>query len=155
LLLVAVLGWTAPGAGCAAERVYTTWAPWQVDSALAAWAIKRYVDPGAQFESVVTGTRLAADRALDTPDSVYRRTAARTAFEEVVRVHGLEFNCAARLRRIVRVLELVRWRKAENPEAEAFELALNERLPRTPQRGGLEAAFAYIESFCVSEEAEK
>jgi hypothetical protein len=141
--------------GCACDawaqgRLYATWAPWQADSALAAWALKRFVDPDAQFESVATGTRLAPERALDTPDSPYRRSGARTAFEEVARVHKLDVACIERLRPIVRVLELARWRKSESPQAESFEAALNQRLPHEPGRGGLEPAFSYIDSFCAT-----
>jgi hypothetical protein len=135
----------------AQDHLYTTWAPWQADSALAAWALKRFVDPKAEFEAVTAGIRLPPHRALDTPDSAYRRSAARTAFEEVVRLHNLEFNCLGRIRPIIRLLELVRWRKSENPEAEVFEAALSQRLPSGPGRGGLEAAFSYIDAFCAKE----
>jgi hypothetical protein len=147
-IAVLVLGWS--GSAWPEGRLYTTWAPWQADSVVAAWTLKRYVDPGAQFEAVASGTRLPADRALDTPDSAYRRSGARTAFEEVVRVHKLEFACLERLRPIIRVLELARWRKSESPQAESFESALNQRLPREPGRGGLESAFAYVDSFCAT-----
>jgi hypothetical protein len=147
-MVLLVLGYA--GSVSAQGRLYTTWAPWQADSVLAAWALKRFVDPDAQFESAAGGTRLPADRALDTPDSPYRRTAARTAFEEVVRLHKLDFACIERLRPIIRVLELARWRKSESPQAEGFESALSQRLPREPGRGGLEPAFSYIDSFCAS-----
>lgn len=146
-LLAACLG-AGLSAHAAPPRAYVTWHPWQADSVLAAWALKRYVAQNAEFESVPNGTPIALEQALDTPDSPYRRNALRTAYEEALRIHRIESQCAERMRPIVRVLELVQWRKAEHPEAESFEAGLLPLLPQQPSRGGLTAAFAYIDQFC-------
>ena len=129
-------------------KVFITWAPWQVDSVLAAWALQRYVFFGAGFEAVQAGTDLPNDVALDTPNSKYRRNGSRTAFEEVLRTHSLKVPCTEYLRPLNRVLELTKWRKSEYPEAEAFESKLAELYPMKPGKGGLEAAFHHLDEIC-------
>lgn len=129
--------------------LYVTWHPWQVDSVLAAWALKRFVFMEAGFASVPKGTPIAAGQALDIPDSAYRRNGLRTAYEEVLRLHHLVAPCAERLRPIARVLELAQWRKSEYPEAENFEAGLLPLLPTQPTGDGLTPAFAYIDQFCL------
>ncbi|MEE4356917.1 MAG: chromate resistance protein ChrB domain-containing protein [Desulfococcaceae bacterium] len=132
--------------------LYKTWAPWEPDSFLAAWALKRYVYPEAEFMSFPKGTPLlpgtAPEMMIDTPNAKYRRNATKTAFEEVVRIHNLKIPCYARIRAIVRLLEMSRWRKSENREAEDFERNLRSLLPQGPATGGLDAAFAYADEFC-------
>lgn len=136
---------------CRAEtKTYATWLPWQVDSVVAAWVLKRYVHTDALFESVPRGTDIPPERALDTPTSPYRRNGRQTAFDETLRIHKLDFACSEKLGPIVRMLELAPWRKSENPEAEKFEIELNRLMPQGPSKGGLEAAFAYIDQYCGS-----
>lgn len=132
--------------------VYKTWAPWEPDSFLAAWALKRYVYPEAEFMSFPKGTPLlpgtAPEMMIDTPDAKYRRNATKTAFEEVVRIHNLKIPCYQQIRAIVRLLEMGRWQKSQNRKAEDFETGLLPLLPREPAKGGLDAAFAYVDTFC-------
>lgn len=134
---------------CRAEqKTFTTWLPWQVDSVVAAWVLKRYVHPDALFESAPRGTDIPSERALDTPASPYRRNGRQTAFDETMRIHKLRFACADKLAPIVRMLELAPWRKSENPEAEKFELELNRLMPQGSTKGGLDSAFSYIDQYC-------
>lgn len=150
IILLLLAAFLIPRAQCRAEtKTYATWLPWQVDSVVAAWALKRYVEPKAQFESVPRGTVLPAERALDTPASPYRRNGRQTAFDETIRINKIRVPCAERLAPIVRVLELAPWRKAENAEAEKFEIELNRLMPQGPAKGGLDAAFSYIDQFCA------
>lgn len=132
------------------QKKFSTWAPWQTDSVAAAWALKRYVYPDAVFASVPKGTPLSEDEALDTPDSPYRRNGRQTAFDETLRINGIRLECSEKLGKIIRLLELAPWRKAENPEAEKFESELNRLIPLEPLPGELDAAFAYIDQFCVN-----
>jgi len=133
----------------AAERVFQTWHPWQMDSVLVAWALTQV--PRREplvFESIVRGAPISPERAIDTPDSPYRRTGQRTAFEEAVRQVGVTHPCVPRLRDAVRVIELAAWRKPEFPVVEAFEARLLRVIPSQPMRGGLEAALAEVERYC-------
>jgi hypothetical protein len=153
LPLCALLPCLAAAADVPSQRTYATWTPWQADSVLAAWALQRYVHPEAQFESLPRGTPIPADTALDTPDSPYRRSGVRTAFEEVLRLHRVPQDpCIEKLRPIVRLLELAAWRKAEMPDAEQFETELSALLPVSPTKGGLERALEYVDRFCATAE---
>ena len=136
-----------PGAR-ASETTLQTWHPWQLDSVLVAWALLQTQSPPPQFESLPRGQAIAPERAIDTPDSPYRRTGQRTAFEEAARRHGLVHPCAARLRDAVRVVELAPWRKPEFPWVEDFEARVLMAIPAQPQRGGLEPALAAVNLFC-------
>jgi hypothetical protein len=134
---------------CAAvEAVMQTWHPWQLDSVLVAWALSQAGSPPPVFESLARGTPIAPERAIDTPDSPYRRTGQRTAFEEAVRQTGVKHPCVARLRDAVRVVELAAWRKPEFPAVEAFEARVLKVIPAQPMQGGLEMAFAEVDRYC-------
>jgi hypothetical protein len=139
------LGATQPAE--AQANLVQTWHPWQLDSVLVAWALQLRTPPPV-FESIPRGTPIPPERAIDTPDSPYRRTGQRTAFEEAVRQAKLEHPCVPRLREAVRVVELAAWRKAEFPRVEDFEARVLKAAPAQPARGGLEAAFAEVERFC-------
>lgn len=132
----------------AAESVLRTWHPWQLDSVLVAWALTQVKSPPPTFESVARGTDIPAEHAIDTPDSPYRRTGQRTAFDEALRLTHLQHPCSARLREAVRVIELAPWRKTEFPAVEAFEARVLAALPAQPGRGGLERAMAEIDRYC-------
>lgn len=137
-----------PTTALAAEPTLQTWHPWQLDSVLVAWVLSQTSKPPPVFESVTRGTPIAPERAIDTPDSPYRRTGHRTAFEEAARLGRLDHPCVPRLRDAVRVVELAAWRKPEHPAVEVFEARVLKVIPSQPARGGLEAAFAEVERFC-------
>jgi hypothetical protein len=125
-----------------------TWHPWQLDSVLVAWALAQASRQPIAFESVARGTAIPAGRAIDTPDSPYRRTGQRTAFEQAVRLTKLEHPCVPRLRDAVRVVELAAWRKTEFREVEEFEARVLRLTPAQPVRGGIEQALAEVERYC-------
>lgn len=139
-------GLANPAAG--ADALLQTWHPWQLDSVLVAWALTQAKVPGAVFESITRGTPIPPERAIDTPDSPYRRTGQRTAFEEAVRLNKVNHPCLPRLRDAVRVVELAAWRKPEFPAVEEFEARVLKVVPAQPMRGGLDAALAEVERYC-------
>lgn len=139
-------GLALPAAG--ADSALQTWHPWQLDSVLVAWALTQAKTPPPLFESITRGTAIPPERAIDTPDSLYRRTGHRTAFEEAVRLSRLDHPCVPRLRDAVRVVELAAWRKPEYPAVEEFEARVLKVIPAQPMRGGLEAALAEVERYC-------
>lgn len=125
-----------------------TWHPWQLDSVLVAWALAQVKTPPPVFESLPRGVPIPPERAIDTPDSPFRRTGQRTAFEEAVRQAGVKHPCVARLRDAVRVVELAAWRKPEFPHVEEFEARVLKVIPAQPRRGGIEPALAEVERYC-------
>lgn len=130
------------------DGVLQTWHPWQLDSVLVAWALMQAKSPPPEFESIKRGAAIPAERGIDTPDSPYRRTGHRTAFEEAVRLNKVNHPCVPRLRDAVRVVELAAWRKPEFPAVEEFEARVLKVIPSQPMRGGLEAALAEVERYC-------
>jgi hypothetical protein len=129
--------------------IYGTWVPWEIDSVLVAWAIKRYVDVGSEFIALERGTSIPVEKSIDTPDSYYRRTGMTSAFEGAVHRHGLSSECLDSLVSISRVLELTPWRKSEDENASDFEIQIMPYVPRVPQKGGLEKAFEVIDQYCA------
>ena len=139
-------GLALPAAG--ADGALQTWHPWQLDSVLVAWALTKAKTPAPVFESITRGTIIPPERAIDTPDSPYRRTGHRTAFEEAVRLNKVNHPCAPRLRDAVRVVELAAWRKPEYPAVEEFEARVLKVIPAQPMKGGLDAALAEVDRYC-------
>ena len=139
-------GLALPTAG--ADEALQTWHPWQLDSVLVAWALTQAKTPPPAFESITRGTLIPPERAIDTPDSPYRRTGHRTAFEEAVRLNKVNHLCVPRLRDAVRVVELAAWRKPEYPAVEEFEARVLKLIPAQPMRGGLDAALAEVDRYC-------
>jgi hypothetical protein len=139
-------GLAIPTAG--ADALLQTWHPWQLDSVLVAWALTQAKAPAPVFESITRGTLIPPERAIDTPDSPYRRTGHRTAFEEAVRLNKVNHACVPRLRDAVRVVELAAWRKPEFPAVEEFEARVLKVIPAQPMRGGLDAALAEVDRYC-------
>ena len=132
----------------AADATLQTWHPWQLDSVLVAWALTQGKAPTPMFESITRGVAIPPERAIDTPDSPYRRTGHRTAFEEAVRLNNVNHPCVPRLRDAVRVVELAAWRKPEHPAVEEFEARVLKLIPAAPMRGGLDAALAEVDRYC-------
>ena len=138
----------------AADVLLQTWHPWQLDSVLVAWALLQVPGPAPVFESLPRGVPIPPERAIDTPESPYRRTGQRTAFEEAVRQAGVKHACVPKLREAVRIVELAAWRKPEFPLVEAFEARVLKAIPAQPMRGGLEGALAEVERFCSEGKAD-
>lgn len=126
----------------------STWAPWEVDSTVTAWYLKRNVIQNAEFRSLPKGTHIEPEASIDIPDSPYRRDARNTAFDSAIKKHSITSSCTDKLAKIVRLLELAPWRKSTSTEAEAFERGILPLLPRQPSDGGLEQAFGYLDKFC-------
>ena len=143
--LLTLLTWVA-----AQGQTFSTWAPWESDSVATAWVLKRHVYPDATFQSLPRGTPIDG-LSLDVPTAPYHRTATATTFEAAIQRHNIQTPCVARLTPLLRLLELAPWRKSTNPEAEAFEARLVPLLPMEPTAGGLEKAFAVLDTFCQEE----
>ena len=147
--LLALASALAPGRALAqAAESLQTWHPWQLDSVLVVWALLQVQGPPRVVESVIRGAAIAPDRAIDTPNSPYRRTGQRTAFEEAVRLNNVTDSCVPRLRDAVRLVELAPWRKPEFAVVEEFEARVLKHIPAQPMRGGLEAALAEVDRYC-------
>ena len=132
----------------AEKSPFYSWYPWETDSVLTAWVIKRHVFQGATFVSLPKGETLEMAQAINTPDANYRRNGTKTAFEMAVYHHHLQFACLTTLKPLIRLLELAPWRKSTNSEAVKFEHHIKQLLPSQPQQNGLAPAFQYIDQYC-------
>lgn len=134
---------------------FSTWAPWEIDSTVTAWYLKRNIIQNAEFTSLPKGTTIEHNTSIDIPDSPYRRSARTTAFDSAIKKHLIESRCTEKLAKIVRLLELAPWRKSTSAEAEAFERSILPLLPKNPSYDGLEQAFDYLDKFCAKENGQQ
>ena len=132
----------------------STWAPWEIDTVVTAWYLKRHVMPEVKFQSLAKGTLIDHNASIDIPDSPYRRDAKNTALDSAIKIHSTSFACIEKLTYMVRLLELAPWRKSISPDAELFEQEILPMLPKRPMVGGLDPAFSYLDEFCVHEDRE-
>lgn len=129
---------------------YATWLPWEADSVATAWVLKRHVAPEARFVALPKGADLEGAEGIDVPGSPYRRSGRRAAFDEALRLNGIDTPCTRQLQPMIRLLELAKWRKSSMPEAQAFEAGLVPLLPQSPGEEPT-AAFDYIDRFCAAQ----
>jgi hypothetical protein len=113
-----------------------------------AWYLKRYVLQDVEYRSFPKGTSIEPELSLDVPNSPYRRGAKHTTLDRAIDIHKFKNSCINELVKVVRLLELMPWRKSTQPEAEQMEHGLMLLLPKEPVKGGLDPAFDYLDSFC-------
>jgi hypothetical protein len=135
---------------------YLVAAPWEADSAIAAWLISRYVSQNAEFASVIASTPLIGDQAryaIDIAGGQYVRTNDDSAAGAVMRAHKIADPCAQTLHRFSRVLELSAWRKGQFPEAVMFEQYLRPTLEAiTSNKHGTDVLFKAIDQWCTEQQ---
>jgi len=133
-------------------QTYYAYFPYETDTVLTAWLIRKYKDPEAKFIPVKRGTSpaVSAECQINTSVSPYRRSARFTAFQTAVKKVGATGECIRRLERISRIVEMAPWRKQEFPEASTLQLKIHEALKDGHTAGSMEAAFPVIEKFCAS-----
>jgi hypothetical protein len=132
-------------------KTLITWAPWEIDSTVTAWYLKRYVLQDVEYKSVPKGTLTESELSLDQPNSPYRRSAKQTTLDSAIDRHKYTNKCIKELVKVVRLLELMPWRKSTQADAEQFEYELMPLLPKQPVKGGLEFAFDYLDTYCLRE----
>ena len=131
---------------------YVANAPWEPDSILVAWLIKRHVAIDARFESVPKGTEIDQTYSINTSDSPLRRSARFTAFEMAQLYFKVQDECIEKLRPIIRIVEMTPWRKHEKMNAMHFEAGLMPLMPVEAGVHDLSPAFEYIDNFCKKED---
>lgn len=122
--------------------------PYESDTILTAWLIKTYVDKEATFKSVPKTTKVAKQFAINTPNSLFRRNARYTAYEMAKRHFKISDTCSDQLVRVIKVLEMMPWKKHEFVDILRFEEGL---VPLFPQKVGdsdLSKVFTYINLYC-------
>lgn len=101
--------------------LYVTWDVLEPDRVASAWIWQRFVEPDARFYLVRPFSRSARGTPFDLPEAVVRRSATRSATENLVVSRKLEGDAAlAKLARMTHLFEITPWMEASDPQA--FEL---------------------------------
>ena len=127
---------------------YKSYYPFESDTVLTAWLIKTYVDKNATFKSVPKGTKVDKDYALNTPNSPFRRNARFTAYEMAKRHFKVSDTCSNHLIRVIKVLEMMPWKKHEFTKIMHFEEGLVPLFPKKVGDANLTKVFTYINQYC-------
>jgi len=114
-LICLLLGSTANAA------LYASWDRYEADKLAAAWLIKRFVDPAAEFRFLPAGTPLPHEAIpFDVPGVPLGRSIRRTTFTAVYRHYRLADPTLERIGLFINDLELNVWEDKEYPESQAI-----------------------------------
>lgn len=94
----------APG-----DTQYVTWPPIEPDKAIAAWLIKEYVNPQAQFVFLERGTAVSNGISFDIPGSEFARDPRRCTSESIIQAYGITNGMAVELAGLARRFEIAYW----------------------------------------------
>ncbi len=130
--------------------IYYAYYPYESDSVLTAWLIRKFRDPQALFAGIEKGEHVRIDPKfqINTAQSRFRRSARFTAYESAKKILNIHDPCAEKLVKVSRILEAAPWRKQQYPTITTFERMLHEALPKTPDPSNLDKAFKVIDRFC-------
>ena len=99
---------------------YTTWPPIEPDKAIAAWIIKKHVDPAARFVFVERGTAISQGIPFDVPGSKYIRDQRRCASEAIIQSFQVQDEKASQLASLARRIEIAFWAANFTAEEDAL-----------------------------------
>lgn len=89
---------------------YYTWDGLEPDKWASVWLVKRHVNPEAKFSIVPVGATVQDAIAVDTPDSIYKRSHGLATFENMVK--SLDFSddsALIKMGSIINSLEVTAW----------------------------------------------
>jgi len=125
LLFIVLAILPSSGAGASAKpQVYSTWDTMEMDKVASLWLIKRFIDPPATFRFYPQGTMEMEGVQVDTPGSPYKRTHLATAYECLLRAHGLGDPALLHIGQVVRDVEINIWGPKKLPESQGVDLVL-------------------------------
>lgn len=123
-------------------HLYVTWNVFEVDRLMSMWALKRFVDPQAEFYFIEPFSRSRIGTPFDMPEGKYRRIGNSTAFEIVLRDARRPLPPAtSELIEIARLFELEPWQLPRYPARKA----LGDRLLTSSIKRGSQSRFSDIE----------
>ena len=130
--------------------IYYAYFPYETDTILTAWLIKKFQDSKAKFAGLQRGEahRFPPKFQINTSISPYRRTARYTAFESAVKILNVKDKCVKKLIKVSRVLETASWRKQQFPNILVLERKIHNVLPKNPKPNDFRKAFEIIDNYC-------
>lgn len=132
----------------ASATQYQNHYPFESDTILTAWLIKTYVDKDATFKSFPKSVTVKKEVALNTPNAYFRRNATYTAYEMAKRKYHISDTCSNSLVKIIKVLEMMPWKKQEFTTIMHFEEGLVPLFPDKVGDANLTKVFNYINHYC-------
>jgi hypothetical protein len=105
-------------------QVYSSWDTMEMDKVASLWLIKKFVDPAATFRFYPQGAMEMEGVQVDTPTSQFRRTQLATAYESLLKAHGLNDPALLQIGQIVRDVELNIWGQKKLQETQGIDLVL-------------------------------
>jgi len=92
-------------------HMYATWAGFEADRYMAAWLIKRFIDPEAEFSFLPIGSEVPADGsiAFDMPGGRWFRGGRQSTAELILHDIGAEDPALDSMVGMVRKLEMAYW----------------------------------------------
>lgn len=112
LLLLALLYFIQSCSGTvdSSKTNYYTWDGLEPDKWASVWLVNRHINPDAIFSIVPVGTSMRDAVAVDTPDSIYKRSHGRATFENMVNAFNLADDPALiKMGDIINSLEVTAW----------------------------------------------
>lgn len=129
-------------------HTYVTWDRFEVDRWVAAWLVKRFLDPQAEFVFVPMGapTDESIGTPFDMPGARWSRVRNRSTSDQVWSEIGKRDPAVESIVAVVRELELAYWRIEQGSPAARLRDSLQEfqRTITDPQKR-LEAAFERLD----------
>ena len=132
----------------ASATQYQNHYPFESDTILTAWLIKTYVDKDATFKSFPKAITVKKEVALNTPNAYFRRNAKYTAYEMAKRKYHISDTCSNSLVKVIKVLEMMPWKKHEFTKIMHFEEGLVPLFPAQVGDTNLTKVFSYIDQYC-------
>jgi len=132
----------------ASATQYQNHYPFESDTILTAWLIKTYVDKDATFKSFPKTVTVNKEVALNTPNAYFKRSAKYTAYEMAKRKYDISDTCSDSLVKVIKVLEMMPWKKHEFMEILHFEEGLVPLFPKEVGDANLIHIFTYIDQYC-------
>ena len=128
---------------------YVTWDRFEVDRCVAAWLIKRHLDPEATFEFLPVGTPVPRTGCItfDAPNAQYERAPGKAVSELILSETNLRDSSINRLIKMVRATEVAFWMLKPDSEEGRLKDTLQRMWieDRQPDER-LEPIFAYLDA---------
>ncbi|HWX19130.1 MAG TPA: chromate resistance protein ChrB domain-containing protein [Candidatus Binatia bacterium] len=106
-------------------HLYTTWDVLEPDRVASAWVWQRFIDRRARFYFVRPFSRITRGIPFDTPEAKFRRSATRSATENILAEHGLDREPPlARLAHMTHLYEITPWSAGADEDAHRLHAEL-------------------------------
>ncbi len=122
--------------------------PYEPDTILTAWLIKKNVDKNAKFTGYDRNITLNSKYSINSKNSKFRRNGRFTAYEVAKRFYNISNSCSNKYVNIIKILELMPWKKEEFYNVVKFENGVKPLIPQGRGDLNLTKLFLFIDKYC-------